>query len=323
MLVPRGQAAPWTGSSGEGTRIVLLFWSAQNSPGERCSRPCLRTLNALADEVEGIWAAAERDGRSLTAGEREYMEGLVEEMKAQHRLEQKIKRDGQEARCSADDRRPAAPNYRQRRRNARATCSSSPTATRRSRTRASRGQTWTSGPVDVGPHPMLTRARCSRAPAPRAPAPAAGWIPVPQVVPGVVEKLFQPLTFENLLLGGQATGNSVRYAIEGTATSRRRGCRGGRAEARVARSGSPRWTSRSRRSRRAHDHRRAARGRAGGPDVHQLAAVACSSRSRRSGSCSAARPAATRCRASSPRVASRSTPAAPRPATRPFSCSRR
>lgn len=42
---------------------------------------------------------------------------------------------------------------------------------------------------------------------------------VPQVVPGVVDKLFQKLTFADLLLQGQATTNSFRYVVEGTATS--------------------------------------------------------------------------------------------------------
>ena len=46
-----------------------------------------------------------------------------------------------------------------------------------------------------------------------------GLIPVPQVVPGVVEKLFQPLTIADLLLSGQAASNSLRYVVEGTATS--------------------------------------------------------------------------------------------------------
>jgi len=44
-------------------------------------------------------------------------------------------------------------------------------------------------------------------------------IPVPQVVPGVVEKLFQPLTLESLLMSGQASSNALRYVVEGTATS--------------------------------------------------------------------------------------------------------
>jgi HK97 family phage major capsid protein len=42
---------------------------------------------------------------------------------------------------------------------------------------------------------------------------------VPQVVPGVVEKLFQRLTVSDLLLSGQASTNSLRYVVEGTATS--------------------------------------------------------------------------------------------------------
>jgi hypothetical protein len=50
----------------------------------------LKTAKALADEIEGIWDAAERAGRSLTADEREYMTGLVEEAKSQNELERKI-----------------------------------------------------------------------------------------------------------------------------------------------------------------------------------------------------------------------------------------
>lgn len=43
--------------------------------------------------------------------------------------------------------------------------------------------------------------------------------PVPQVIPGVVDTLFQPLRVADLLLSGQATTNSLRYVVEGTATS--------------------------------------------------------------------------------------------------------
>jgi HK97 family phage major capsid protein len=42
---------------------------------------------------------------------------------------------------------------------------------------------------------------------------------VPQVIPGVVDKLFQSLTFADLLLSGQASTSSIRYVVEGTATS--------------------------------------------------------------------------------------------------------
>ena len=46
----------------------------------------------------------------------------------------------------------------------------------------------------------------------------AGLIPVPQVVPGQVEKLFQRVTIADVLPSGQATSNSIRYVVEGTAT---------------------------------------------------------------------------------------------------------
>lgn len=42
---------------------------------------------------------------------------------------------------------------------------------------------------------------------------------VPQVIPGVVEKQFQPLSVADLLLSGQTATTSLRYVVEGTATS--------------------------------------------------------------------------------------------------------
>jgi HK97 family phage major capsid protein len=42
---------------------------------------------------------------------------------------------------------------------------------------------------------------------------------VPQVIPGTVQRLFQRLTFSDLILQGQASTNSFRYVVEGTATS--------------------------------------------------------------------------------------------------------
>lgn len=45
------------------------------------------------------------------------------------------------------------------------------------------------------------------------------FVSVPQVIPGVVEKLFQPLTFADLILSGQTSTTSLRYVVEGTATS--------------------------------------------------------------------------------------------------------
>lgn len=47
----------------------------------------------------------------------------------------------------------------------------------------------------------------------------SGLMPVPQVIPGIVDQQFQRLTFADLVLSGQTSTNSIRYVIEGTATS--------------------------------------------------------------------------------------------------------
>lgn len=43
--------------------------------------------------------------------------------------------------------------------------------------------------------------------------------PVPEVVPGVVDKLFQQVRVPQLILSGQTSSSSLRYVVEGTATS--------------------------------------------------------------------------------------------------------
>jgi HK97 family phage major capsid protein len=45
------------------------------------------------------------------------------------------------------------------------------------------------------------------------------YVSIPQLVPGAVQQLFQPLTFANLILEGQAQAPTIRYIVEGTATS--------------------------------------------------------------------------------------------------------
>ncbi len=76
---------------------------------------------------------------------------------------------------------------------------------------SSRGQSWTTGPVDVG---MLTKAGTLL-----ESGQGAGAVPVPQVVPGLVPTLFQPLGIADIFQQGIATTSSIRYVNEGTATS--------------------------------------------------------------------------------------------------------
>jgi HK97 family phage major capsid protein len=79
---------------------------------------------------------------------------------------------------------------------------------------SSRGQQWTTGSIPLEMKGTLLEG--SGAPGSGT---GGGLIPVPQVVPGVVAKLSTPLVLEDLLSAGQATTNTVRYAVEGTATS--------------------------------------------------------------------------------------------------------
>jgi HK97 family phage major capsid protein len=81
----------------------------------------------------------------------------------------------------------------------------------------SRGQNWTTGPVEI-PGAMFKGTLLEGSGAPGS-GTGGGLIPVPQVVPGVVSKLSQPLYLESLLSSGQALNNTARYAVEGTATS--------------------------------------------------------------------------------------------------------
>jgi HK97 family phage major capsid protein len=88
---------------------------------------------------------------------------------------------------------------------------------RRIKGASSRGQHWSTGPVEVSG--MLMKGTLLEGAGAPGSGTGGGLIPVPQVVPGVVGKLFTPLTIEALLSAGQATTNTVRYAVEGTATS--------------------------------------------------------------------------------------------------------
>jgi HK97 family phage major capsid protein len=78
---------------------------------------------------------------------------------------------------------------------------------------SSRGQQWTTGPVDVGVSfkaGTLFEGSGGQ---------GAGFVPVPDVVPGVVSKLLEPVGVANVFGQAQTTSSSVRYMLEGTASS--------------------------------------------------------------------------------------------------------
>ena len=79
-----------------------------------------------------------------------------------------------------------------------------------------RSSTWSSGQVEV---PLSTKGTLLEG---TFAAPGTGGAlanPVPQVVPGVVDTLFNRNVFANLLGSGQTNSNALRYVVEGTATS--------------------------------------------------------------------------------------------------------
>lgn len=77
---------------------------------------------------------------------------------------------------------------------------------------ATRGQTFTTGAVEVGT--FATKAGTVY-----ESGQGAGLVPVPEVVPGVVETLFQPLAVADVIPSAQVATSSVRYINEGTATN--------------------------------------------------------------------------------------------------------
>jgi HK97 family phage major capsid protein len=168
-----------------------------------------KSARQLTNEVNAIIKRADDHARDLTPAERGTVESLLDAAEAQNRIEQQMKQlssgggpevtmmDGTTTWGDPGQRFVPSEGYR------------------RVKDGSSRGQTWSTGPVDVGYASKGTLLEGSGAPGSGT---GGGLVPVPQVAPGIVDKLVQPVTLESLL-AGQATGNTVRYAVEGTATS--------------------------------------------------------------------------------------------------------
>jgi HK97 family phage major capsid protein len=78
----------------------------------------------------------------------------------------------------------------------------------------SRPQRWTSGAVPVSSTAIQTKAGTLY-----ESGQGAGFVATPQVIPGVVSKLFEPLGVADLFPSSPAETSSLRYIVEGTATS--------------------------------------------------------------------------------------------------------
>ena len=182
----------------------------------------------LFKEVQQMFQAADHEGRPLTAEERVYAEGLLEEAEQTAEMEKNIDRIGRMIGPAGGDliggpsRLESLTNpYGQQ-----------PTGGPGDRfvnseaykglfgTSASRGERWSTGLIEVtdGPPWMQTKGTLGEGGGAFGIGGGA-FTSIPQLVPGVVDKLFPPLTIEQLLLGAQANAPTIRTLVEGTATS--------------------------------------------------------------------------------------------------------
>lgn len=79
---------------------------------------------------------------------------------------------------------------------------------------AGTGARFSTGAID-----MATKGTLLTGPGAPGTGTGGALLTVPQVVPGVVEKLFQPLTIADIIATGTTNTNTLRYVVEGTATS--------------------------------------------------------------------------------------------------------
>jgi HK97 family phage major capsid protein len=89
---------------------------------------------------------------------------------------------------------------------------------------AARSETWTTGLIDVTDGPMQFKGTLGEQGAISGggiglPGGAGALTSIPQLVSGIATTLFQPLTIESLLSANLADSPTVRFVVEGTATS--------------------------------------------------------------------------------------------------------
>ena len=172
-----------------------------------------KTAARLADEIQGIWDAADRANRGLTADERKYMEGLVDEATSQHEIE-KIREIGGGGVSFVT---PTDPNMSH--------TGGGPgdvfvksAAYQKVADPSGRGQQWSTGPVEVAnalPHMLLKGTLLENV---GGAGPGGGLVP-PFYAPGIVDTLLEPLALADVFGQSTVSASQVRYVVEGTATN--------------------------------------------------------------------------------------------------------
>jgi HK97 family phage major capsid protein len=170
-----------------------------------------RTAQQLADEADGLWKRAEAEGRDLTPEERIHVSGLVAELKPQLEMEKGIREIGLQLGGGANVVRQDGSHT-----------GGGPgdvfvksAAYQKVADPSARGQTWTTGPVEVSSTHLLVKGTMLET---TAGGPGGGLVP-PMYQPGVVDKLFEPLGVRDVFGQSTTTASQVRYVVEGTALS--------------------------------------------------------------------------------------------------------
>jgi HK97 family phage major capsid protein len=175
--------------------------------------PKLR-MKKLADQIQAIWDAVDNEGRDPTRDEQAEVKGLldkIERLKADHDTAERIRAMGVSIGApdaslpegafgsGPGDQFVASAGYKSL---------SDP---------GTRPQRWTTGAIEVSsstPIGLQTKSGTLY-----ESGQGAGLIPTPEVIGGVVSKLFEPLGVADLFPSSPAQTSSVRYIVEGTATS--------------------------------------------------------------------------------------------------------
>jgi hypothetical protein len=182
----------------------------------------------LVAEYKRIYRCADEQNRDLTQSERDAVVDLLERAKSQKSIEDSIREIGGGA---GDYSAHPDPNFNPgggpgdifvQSKGYRAI----------SRAEMRPSDNWSSGPIDVGPV-LETKAYQMKGTLLEGATPGGGPLAQPDVRPGVVETLFQPLTIADALDQQQTTSMTVRYLNESTATKRGGAYGRGRRQARV------------------------------------------------------------------------------------------
>jgi HK97 family phage major capsid protein len=170
-----------------------------------------RTLQRAHDWIDRI----EAEGRDPTASEYAQIDELIDQARTQAEFDRKMHEVGVEigAPPASFDFAPLALDPGSRFVNSE--------GFKAVQDPARRSQSWSTGLIEITGPPQHWQTKGTLLEGSSSPGSGSGGglLPVPQVAPGMIGTVFQPLVLEQLLSANVATGNTVRYIFEGTATS--------------------------------------------------------------------------------------------------------